>query len=124
MSYIDDCDTLGQKADRLDIHKVLFLWLILSSSSNILQILVLVYEKILEFYGAAVEILTRKRAKRLQMFFETDRIPNIVQYFLTHADTLQNIIQKATFDILDDIKATLYVFKSKYLGFWAYCMHD
>lgn len=23
LSYIDDCDTLGQKADRKDIHKVL-----------------------------------------------------------------------------------------------------
>lgn len=31
LSYIDDCDTLGQKADRKDIHKVLLLLLYMKS---------------------------------------------------------------------------------------------
>ncbi|KAF7591584.1 hypothetical protein BBP40_001332 [Aspergillus hancockii] len=50
ISYIDDCDTLGQKADRKDIHKD----------------------------------------------------------FLRYSKTLRNLVQKATWEIVEDIKAMLY----------------
>ncbi|KAH7360505.1 hypothetical protein BKA65DRAFT_577265 [Rhexocercosporidium sp. MPI-PUGE-AT-0058] len=93
ISYIDDCDTLGQKTNRLDIHKAL----------------VLVYQKLLEFYNAAFEILTRKGEKMvMKMILETNRLPDIVQEFLRHADNLRKIVQKATLDIVEDIRAMLY----------------
>ncbi|KAJ6019002.1 hypothetical protein N7522_001069 [Penicillium canescens] len=93
ISYIDECDTLGRKVDRKDIHKAL----------------VSVYQKILEFYDAAVELLTRKGAKLvMRMVWDNDRLPTIVQEFLTSADNLNKVIQKATMDILEDIRKQLY----------------
>ncbi|EKG09569.1 NACHT nucleoside triphosphatase [Macrophomina phaseolina MS6] len=93
ISYIDDCDTLGQRANKADIHKAL----------------VSVYQKILEFYLVAHEILTRRGRKLImKMILETDRLPNIVQDFLRHADTLRKLIEKATFEIVEDIKTMLY----------------
>ncbi|GKZ25938.1 hypothetical protein AbraIFM66951_002452 [Aspergillus brasiliensis] len=93
LSYIDDCDTLGQKADRKDIHKAL----------------VMVYQKLLEFYKVAYEMLSRRGTKLIiKMVLETDRLPNIVQEFLSYSDTLRNLIQKATWEIVEDIKAMLY----------------
>ncbi|UPK95300.1 hypothetical protein LCI18_006235 [Fusarium solani-melongenae] len=77
IAYIDDCDTLGQKADKTDIHKAL----------------VSVYKKPLEFYSAAYEILSRR---------------GIVQDFLRQADTLRKLVQKATLEIVEDIKVMLY----------------
>jgi hypothetical protein len=75
-----------------------------------------VYQKILEFYNAALEILTRKGAKLvLRLVLENDRLPNIVKDFLACADTLKFIIQKATIDILDDIRNVLYAQDSKSL---------
>ncbi|XRM48711.1 hypothetical protein ABZX51_011625 [Aspergillus tubingensis] len=99
LSYIDDCDTLGQKADRKDIHKAL----------------VMVYQKLLEFYKVAYEMLSRKGTKLIiKMVLETDRLPNIVQEFLKYSDTLRNLIQKATWEIVEDIKAMLYDHESAY----------
>lgn len=93
IAYIDDCDTLGQKADKEDIHKAL----------------VLVYQKLLEFYKVAFEILTRKGAKLvMRLILENGRLPSIVQDFLRHADTLRKLVQKATWEIVEDIKAMLY----------------
>ncbi|KAH7175806.1 hypothetical protein EDB81DRAFT_896495 [Dactylonectria macrodidyma] len=93
ISYIDDCNTLGQKADKVDIHKAL----------------VSVYRKLLEFYQAGFEILTNKGAKFvITLVLENDRLPNIAQDFLRHADTLRKLVQKATWEIVDDIKAMLY----------------
>ncbi|KAJ5212655.1 uncharacterized protein N7498_004301 [Penicillium cinerascens] len=93
ISYIDECDTLGRKVDRKDIH----------------QALVSVYQKILEFYNAALKILTRKGAKLvLRMVLENGRLPDIIQEFLTNANKLQAVIQKATLDILDDFQNVVY----------------
>ncbi|KAL5371373.1 hypothetical protein DPSP01_014309 [Paraphaeosphaeria sporulosa] len=93
ISYIDDCDTLGQRTNKSDIHKAL----------------VSVYQKILEFYTAAHEILTRKGAKLvMKMILETDRLPNIVKDVMRHADTLRKLIEKATWEIVEDIKTMLY----------------
>lgn len=102
ISYIDDCDTLGRKSDRKDIHKVL----------------VMVYQKMLEFYKVAYEMLRRKGAKLLiKMVLETDRLPGIVSEFLRYSDTLRNLIQKATWEIMEDIKSMLYDYEiARWLG--------
>ncbi|CAG7998998.1 unnamed protein product [Penicillium salamii] len=44
----------------------------------------------------------------MRMVLENDRLPTIVQEFLTSADKLQMVIQKATMEILDDIQNVLY----------------
>lgn len=107
ISYIDDCDTLGQKMDRKDIHMVTNprsqpgFWNII----NFQQALVLVYQKILEFYKTAFEIITSKGAKLvMKMVLESNRLPNIVQEFLQCADNLRRILEKATYEITQDIK--------------------
>ncbi|XP_044721118.1 NACHT domain protein [Hirsutella rhossiliensis] len=93
LSYIDDCDTLGQRSNKVDIHKAL----------------VLVYQKLLEFYNAAFEILSRKGVKLvMKLIVENDRLPNIIQDFLRHADNLRRLVQNATWEIVEDIKAMLY----------------
>lgn len=69
----------------------------------------MVYRKILEFYKAGYEILTRKGARLvMKIVVETDRLPAIVDDFLTHAGNLRNLVQKATWEIVDDIKSMLY----------------
>ncbi|KAL2861005.1 uncharacterized protein BJX67DRAFT_367453 [Aspergillus lucknowensis] len=93
ISYIDDCDTLGQKTERKDIHKAL----------------VMVYQKLLEFYKAAFEVLTKRGPKLItNVVLDTGQLPSIVQEFLTYANALQAIIQKATLDIMADISSMLY----------------
>jgi len=68
-----------------------------------------VYQKLLEFYIAAFEILSRKGAKLvMKMILENGRLPNIVKDFLKHADTLRKLVQKATWEIVEDIKSMLY----------------
>ncbi len=72
------------------------------------------YEKILEFYRVAHEILTRRGRKLvMKMILETDRLPNIVQDFLRHADTLRKLVEKATWEIVENIKNMLYDRESK-----------
>jgi hypothetical protein len=73
-----------------------------------------VYQKILEFYRVAHEILTQRGRKlAMKMILETDRLPNIVQDFLRHADTLRKLIAKSTLEIVEDIKSMLYDRESK-----------
>jgi hypothetical protein len=68
-----------------------------------------VYQKILEFYKVAHEILTRRGTKLvMKTILETDLLPKIVQEFLRHADTLRKLIEKATLEIVEDIKTMLY----------------
>lgn len=75
-----------------------------------------VYQKLLEFYKVAHEILTRRGVKLvIKMVLETDRLPNIVQDFLRHADTLRKLVEKATWEVVEDIKAMLYDSESKFL---------
>lgn len=74
------------------------------------------YQKILEFYQVAHEMLTRRGVKLvITMVLETDRLPNIVQDFLRHADILRKLVEKATWEIVEDIKAMLYDSESKFL---------
>jgi hypothetical protein len=78
------------------------------------QALVLVYQKILEFYSVAFEILTRKGAKLMMtMILENDRLPNVVKEFLELSANLRILVQKATWEIVEDIKAMLYDRESK-----------
>lgn len=80
-----------------------------------MQALVLVYQKILEFYEAAFEILTKRGAKLImKMVLENGRLPNIVQDFLKYSENLQKLVQKATWEIMEDVKAMLYDHESKF----------
>ncbi|KAL1794606.1 hypothetical protein ACET3X_006422 [Alternaria dauci] len=93
ISYIDDCDTLGQRTNKTDIHKAL----------------VSVYREILEFYIAAHGILSeRGRKLAIKMILETDRLPSIVRSFLEQAEKLRKLIEKATWEIVEDIKTMLF----------------
>lgn len=68
-----------------------------------------VYQKLLEFYNAAYEILTRKGARLvLKMILENGRLPGIVVDFLKQAEWLQTLVEKATLEITLDIKTMLY----------------
>jgi hypothetical protein len=63
----------------------------------------------LKFYQAALEILSKQGAKlMLKMALETHHLPQLVQDFLRHADVLRKLVQKATWEIVEDIKAMLY----------------
>lgn len=49
----------------------------------------------------------------IRMVVEKDRLPEIVQDFLRHADILRKTVQKATWEIVEDIKIMLYDRESK-----------
>lgn len=67
------------------------------------------YQKVLEFYDAALKLITRKGASlALRMAWENDHLATIIQEFLTSADKLEKIINKATLEIIGDIKMMLY----------------
>lgn len=67
------------------------------------------YQKLLEFYNAAFRILTRKGAKIvLRVVLQDGRLSEIIQDFSRHAGLLRKLVQKATWEIVEDIKAMLY----------------
>ena len=69
----------------------------------------------------AHEILTQRGRKlAMKMILETDRLPNIVQEFLGHADTLRKLIEKSMWEIAQDIKSMLYNSESKLLLTYAW----
>ena len=75
-----------------------------------------VYRKILEFYKVAYEMLTTKGVKIVMTFvLQNDRLPNIIKDFLSRVRVLQNLVQNATLEIVNDIKAMLYDRESKNL---------
>lgn len=49
----------------------------------------------------------------MKMVLETDRLPNVVQDFLKYADILRKLIEKATLEVVEDIKTMLYDHDSK-----------
>lgn len=82
--------------------------------SNDLQALVSAYQKILEFYEAALEILNRRGTKLIiKTVLEDDRLPNIVQDFLNCSDFLQKLIGNASLEITGEIKEMCYDRESK-----------
>ncbi|KAF0640834.1 hypothetical protein FPSE5266_20188 [Fusarium pseudograminearum] len=102
ISYIDDCDTLGEREDRADIHRAL----------------VSVYQKLLEFYASAYEFLMQRRTRLvLAVLSDAGTLPAIVKDVLEQAGHLRAVVEKVTFDIVQDIKAMLYNEKiSQWLG--------
>ncbi len=73
------------------------------------------YQKLLEFYKVSLEILTRKGAKLImKIVLDNNRLPDIVKDFLKYSDTLRKLVQKATWEIVEDIKAMLYDHESKF----------
>lgn len=50
----------------------------------------------------------------MRMIVESERLPNIVQDFLRHADILRKLVEKATWEIVEDIKMMLYDRESGY----------
>ena len=67
------------------------------------------YQKLLEFYNAAFKILTRKGVKLvMRVVLQDGGLPEIIQDFLRNADLLRKLVQKATWEIVEDIKAMLY----------------
>ncbi|KAF6799482.1 ankyrin repeat protein [Colletotrichum sojae] len=102
ISYIDDCDILGPREDRTDIHRAL----------------VSVYQKLLEFYLSAYELLSKRRTRlALAVIVDTSELPDIVKDFLKQAEHLRRVVEKVTFDIVQDIKTMLYDEKiSQWLG--------
>lgn len=56
----------------------------------------------------------------MKMILETDRLPNIVKDFLGYADTLRKLIEKSTWEIVEDIKSMLYDRESKLLLTYAW----
>lgn len=67
-----------------------------------------VYKTIVQFHATAYDILTKKGMKLLiKMILEKDRLPEIVEEFLAHAEVLQRLVQKAIAEILLDIEEML-----------------
>ncbi|CZT20874.1 uncharacterized protein RCC_06734 [Ramularia collo-cygni] len=94
MSYIDECDTLGQRANNKD---------------NIHKALVSVYRVLLEFYQASFDILKLKGVKIvMKTVLVNNHLPDLVADFLKHTEVLHKIVQNATADIINDIKLMLY----------------
>lgn len=78
------------------------------------QALVSVYKKLLEFYHAAYEILSRNGANVIVgLMLDNGHLPSIVQDFLKQSDSLRKLVQKATLEIVQDIKVMLYDQESK-----------
>jgi hypothetical protein len=51
----------------------------------------------------------------MRVILENDRLPNIVQGFLKHAGNLGKLVQKATLEIVEDIRTMLYDHESTFL---------
>lgn len=76
--------------------------------------MVSVYQKILEFYQAAYDILTRRKVKLvLKIILENDKLPAIISEFITRANNLRNLIHTTTLEVVQEIQAMLYDQQSK-----------
>lgn len=70
--------------------------------------------KVLEFCNVALNVLTRKGAGLLlKLLQEKERLPEIVQDFLKHADALGRLVTNATLEIAADIRDILTQFESE-----------
>lgn len=52
----------------------------------------------------------------MKIVLETERLPNIIQDFLRRTDTLRKLVEKATWEIVEDIKTMLYDSESEFHG--------
>ena len=60
----------------------------------------------------------------MEMALDNERLPNIVEDFLRYSDTLRKLVQKATWEIVEDIKAMLYDRESKSPCTKTCCIHS
>jgi hypothetical protein len=82
--------------------------------SDIQQALVLVYQKIIEFYKVAIEVLADSGAKLiLRMMLNNVRLPEIVGEFLQRTGALHKLVVNATHEILVEVKTMLYERESR-----------
>ncbi|KAF2152107.1 hypothetical protein K461DRAFT_162341 [Myriangium duriaei CBS 260.36] len=92
ISYIEDCDALGERAVRKDIQAAL----------------VKVYEQLLVFYQSVYQILTKNGPiLAIKMAWENGTLSETVVEFSAYTDKLQNVIQKATLDISEQTLSTV-----------------
>ncbi|QPC77851.1 hypothetical protein HYE68_008603 [Fusarium pseudograminearum] len=91
---------------------------VFSVMKGITAALVSVYQKLLEFYASAYEFLMQRRTRLvLAVLSDADTLPAIVKDVLEQAGHLRAVVEKVTFDIVQDIKAMLYNEKiSQWLG--------
>jgi hypothetical protein len=76
--------------------------------SDHMQALVSVYRKLIEFYAAAYQFLSKRRAKLvLAVVSDTGTLPNLVQDISKEVENLRKVIEKATLDIAQDIKTMM-----------------
>lgn len=57
------------------------------------------------------------------MVLDNYRLPSIIQDFLRYSDTLRSVVQKATWEIVEDIKAMLYDHESEFSNTQTCCVH-
>lgn len=73
-----------------------------------------VYGKLLEFYNAAFEMLTKKGAKLVMtLVLNNGRLPSIVSDFMIHAENLRKRVESATLEIVNEIKNMLFDVESE-----------
>jgi hypothetical protein len=74
----------------------------------------LVYQKIIEFYKVAIEVLADSGAKMvLRMMLNNVRLPEIVGEFLQRTGALHKLVVNATHEILVEVKTMLYERESR-----------
>ncbi|KAF4451901.1 hypothetical protein F53441_5220 [Fusarium austroafricanum] len=80
--------------------------------------LVPVYQKLLEFYVSAYELLSKRRTRLvLAVISDTGKLTDIVKEFLKQIKNLRNIVEKVKLEITQDIETMLYEQKiSQWLG--------
>lgn len=51
----------------------------------------------------------------MKVILENNRLPSIVKDFLKHAEILRHLVQKATWEVVEDIKCMVYDSESTFL---------
>ncbi|EXV04769.1 hypothetical protein X797_002451 [Metarhizium robertsii] len=102
MSYIDECDTLGQKSENKNIHKVVS---VLDRLGAHLTIGRPWYPYIKRFWSF-IKLL-------LKIILENDKLPAIISEFITRASNLRNLIHTTTLEVVQEIQVMLYDQQSK-----------
>ncbi|KAF2152108.1 hypothetical protein K461DRAFT_162459 [Myriangium duriaei CBS 260.36] len=90
ISYVHDCDTFGEGPDRSAIN----------------ELLVTIYQSILEFYGVAHDVLVKKNIRlTFKMSRENSNLSKIVDTFIGRVNNLQKLVQNATLRDVEAIKS-------------------
>ena len=69
----------------------------------------LVCEKLLHFDMVAFQILSKRGAKMIvKIVLGKNELPDIIKDFLQHAELLHTLVEKAIWEVVEDIKLMLY----------------